>query len=69
MAEPPSDEGGLHVKLTCALPAVADTARGALGTVAGVTRLDEADGKLLPIALVAVTVKVYAVPLVKPVTI
>jgi hypothetical protein len=40
---------------------------GAPGTVAGVTLFDGADGALGPIALVATTVKVYAVPLVRPV--
>ena len=39
---------------------------GAPGTVAGVTLFDAADGGAGPIALVAVTVKVYAVPLVRP---
>ena len=36
---------------------------------AGVTLLDAAEAALVPMALVAVTVKVYAVPLVKPVTV
>jgi hypothetical protein len=35
----------------------------------GVTALEAADGALVPALLVAVTVKVYAVPLVKPVTV
>jgi len=35
----------------------------------GVTELEAADAGLVPIAFVAVTVKVYAVPLVKPVTV
>jgi hypothetical protein len=35
----------------------------------GVTALEAADGALVPVLLVAVTVKVYAVPLVKPVTV
>ena len=35
----------------------------------GVTLLDAADGALVPAALVAVTVKVYAVPLVRPFTV
>jgi hypothetical protein len=34
-----------------------------------VTRFDGADGALVPRALVAVTVNVYAVPLVSPVTV
>jgi hypothetical protein len=35
----------------------------------GVTALEAADGTLVPALLLAVTVKVYAVPLVKPVTV
>jgi len=36
-----------------------------VGVAAGVTLLDAAEGKLSPIALLAFTVKVYAVPLVR----
>ena len=59
------------VQLTVAdfTPAVAVTDVGAPGTVAGVTALDAADAGLVPRAFVAVTVKVYAVPFVKPVTV
>jgi hypothetical protein len=39
---------------------------GAWGTVAGVTLDEEDDGRLVPAALVAVTVNVYAVPAVSP---
>ena len=53
--------------VACALPAVAVTAVGASGTAPGVTLFDGADGGPVPIALVAVTVNVYAVPLVSPV--
>ena len=42
---------------------------GAPGTVAGVTAADAVEAALVPVALVAVTVNVYAVPLVKPVTV
>ncbi len=35
----------------------------------GVTALDAEEGSLVPTALMAVTVKVYVVPLVKPVTV
>jgi hypothetical protein len=42
---------------------------GAPGVVAGVTELDGDDGTLVPIELVAVTVNVYAVPFVRPVTV
>ena len=67
MVEPPFDAGAVNVTVACALPAVAVAPVGAPGTVAGVTLFDAADGALVPIALVAVTVKVYAVPLVRPV--
>ena len=53
--------------VACALPAVAVTPVGAPGADAGVTLFDGADGGPVPIALVAVTVNVYAVPLVSPV--
>jgi hypothetical protein len=46
---------------------MAVTLVGAPGTVAGVTEFDAVDTVLVPITFVAVTVKVYAVPLVKPV--
>jgi hypothetical protein len=49
------------------LPAVAVTPVGALGTVDGVTEFEAADDALVPLAFVAVTVKVYVVPLVRPV--
>jgi hypothetical protein len=45
---------------------------GAPGTVApteGVTLFEAAEAALEPIALIATTVKVYAVPLVRPVTV
>jgi hypothetical protein len=48
------------------LPGAATSASGRPGTVAGVTGLDGADGRPEPTAFVAVTVKVYAVPLTRP---
>jgi hypothetical protein len=42
---------------------------GAPGTVAGVALLEAADGTLVPAELAAVTVNVYAVPLVRPDTV
>jgi hypothetical protein len=42
---------------------------GAPGTVYGVTALDALDAAPVPAAFVAVTVKVYDVPLVRPVTV
>ena len=52
-----------------ALPATADTPVGAPGTVAGVTALDPGEAGPVPTALVAATVKVYAVPLLNPLTV
>jgi hypothetical protein len=40
-----------------------------LGTVIGVTLFDAVEVTLVPIAFVAVTVKVYDVPFVRPVTV
>jgi hypothetical protein len=59
------------VKLTVALlfPAVAVPIVGAPGTVAGVTLLEAAEAAPVPTPFVAVTVKVYAVPLVSPLTV
>ena len=55
--------------VACPLPATAVTPVGAFGVVAGVTALLVPEAVLVPIALVAVTVKVYVVPFVKPVTV
>ena len=61
MALPPSLAGAVQETDDEALPAVALTAVGAPGTVAGatgVTLLEGAEAALLPTALVATTVKV-----------
>jgi hypothetical protein len=50
-------------------PAVAVGAVGAVGKPAGTTLLLAVDGGPVPIALVAVTVKEWAVPLIRPVTV
>ncbi len=50
------------------MPRTADTLVGASGTVAGTTELLVPEETLVPFAFVAVTVKVYVVPFVKPVT-
>ena len=68
IAEPPLDAGAVNVTVACALPLVAVAPVGASGTVAGVTAFEGADGGPVPTAFVAVTVNVYDVPLVKPVT-
>ena len=64
---PPLLAGAVKVTVACALPAVAVPMVGAPGTPAGVTLFEAAEAGPVPIALVAVTVKVYAVPLVSPV--
>ena len=61
--------GALKVIVACPFPAVAVAPVGAPGVVAGVTELLTTEAVLVPMALVAVTVKVYAVPFVRPVTI
>src|SRR5688572_30742939 len=66
--KPPFDAGGANATRACALPASAATAKGAPGSVAGVTLLEGADSGPVPTAVVALTVKVYAVPLVSPPT-
>jgi hypothetical protein len=55
---PPSDSGAVQDTLAEALPAVAVTAVGAPGTVAGVTLFEASDAALVPTAFVAATVKV-----------
>ena len=68
IALPPLLAGGVKVTLACALPAVAVPIVGALGTDFGVALLEAADAGPVPALLVAVTVNVYAVPLVRLVT-
>ena len=70
MAEPPLLAGATKVTVAWVFPATAAAAVGAPGTVdtaVGVTLFDLTDATLLPFAFVALTVKVYAVPLVRPV--
>ena len=55
--EPPVDPA-VKVIVAWPTPAVAVPIVGAPCTVAGVTEFDEAEGELVPTALVAVTVKV-----------
>ena len=50
-------------------PNTPDTSVGTPGTVTGTTALDEVDAEPVPTLLVAVTVNVYEVPLVRPVTV
>ena len=42
---------------------------GGMGTMFGVTEFEGSLAELVPLAFVAVTVKVYGVPLVRPVTV
>ena len=69
IGEPPSLTGAVHDTTADALPGTAVTPVGAPGTAAGVTAAEAADGGEVPTALVAVTVNVYAVPLVRPNTV
>jgi hypothetical protein len=64
MTAPPLENGAVHDTTTLALPGVAITPVGALGAPTGVTAFEETEAALLPAALVATTVKVYATPLV-----
>jgi len=68
MGNPPVPEGAVKLTVALLLPAVAVPMVGVPGTVAGVALLEAADGAPVPTLLVAVTVKVYAVPLVSPLT-
>ena len=67
IALPPLLLGAVKLTVACALPRVAVTPVGAPGTVAGVTALDGDEAAPAPTALLAVTVKVYAVPFARPV--
>ncbi len=69
MAEPPLEAGGVKATTAEALPAVAVPMVGAPGRVAGTTVLEARDDGPAPTPLVAVTVKVYVSPLVRPVTV
>jgi hypothetical protein len=67
IAEPPLLPGAENVIVACPLPAVAVPMVGVPGVVAGVIELLVAEADPVPISFVAVTVKVYVVPLVRPV--
>ena len=69
IAEPPVLAGAVNATETDAFPAVAVPIVGAPGTVAGVTLFEAAEAALFPLAFVAITVHVTAVPLVRPVTV
>ena len=72
IAAPPSEAGADHDTVACPLPGVAFAPVGAPGTVAdadGITGVEAADAGPVPTPFVAVTVKVYDVPSVRPVTV
>ena len=66
---PPVSEGVVHDTAASPSPGVAETAVGGCGGASGVTEADVCDALLVPTMLVAVTVTVYVVPLVRPVTV
>ena len=68
IALPPLDTGALHETVAWPSLGAALTPVGAPGTDAGVTAGEATDAALVPIEFVAVTVNVYAVPSVRPVT-
>jgi hypothetical protein len=64
---PPSN-GVVNETVICALPGVTDGCAGGSGTRLGITGADAGDGELGPCTFAAVTVHVYVLPLVRPVT-
>ena len=67
IGEPPLLTGAVHVSVAVVLPATTDRSTAALGTLTGVTGEEVAEGRLMPTALTAMTLKTYGVPLVRPV--
>jgi hypothetical protein len=61
--------GAVKATDACPLPGVAVPMVGASGTVAGITLFDATDAAPTPALFVAVTLKLYVVPLVSPVTV
>ncbi len=68
IAEPPFETGGVNVIVASPFEATALTPVGVPGAVTGTTEFVALDAVLVPIAFVAVTVKLYVVPFVRPVT-
>ena len=62
----PLGEGAVQMRLAVVSPAVAVGAAGVSGTPPGVTAALASDGSEAPMALIAVTVNVYAVPFTRP---
>jgi hypothetical protein len=71
IALPPSLAGAVNATVALALPPVAVPIVGAPGAaaVAGVTLFEAADAGPVPTMFVAATVKLYAVPPVRPATV
>ena len=70
IATPPSSVGAVNAVLIRASPRVTDVMLGAVGEVGFGRNADDAiDAALVPAAFVAVTVQVYVLALVRPVTV
>ena len=65
----PFPEAAVHVIVDWASPLEPTTPDGAVGTAPGETAVEAAEASLVPTRLVEVTVNVYGVPLVSPVTV
>jgi len=68
-AEPPLEAGAVKERATSVFPRVRVSDVGGLGVVTGITLFEALEAELVPMLLVAVIVKVYVVPLVRPVTV
>ena len=68
IAEPPFETGAVQVSATWALPRVAAVRVGVPGTVAGIA-VSAFEAGPAPTPFVAVTVKLYVVPFVSPLTV
>lgn len=69
IVDPPLEEGAVHETVTWPFPEIPDTEVGAEGGEDKVICEEGAEAMLVPAAFVAVTVKVYPVPFVNPVTV
>ena len=65
-AEPPLFVGGVKEIVASVFPTATVTDVGGSGIVEGVTALEAFDGSDVPIPFVAVTLKVYTTPLIRP---
>ena len=68
MGDPPLPAGAPKLTVALLFPAVAVPMAGAPGKVAGMTLLEAAEAVPVPTLFVAVTAKVYGVPLLSPLT-